>query len=251
MNCELKKIEGLIKDCEKDIVLDPKIKRIRLGILFSYLTILERKKERKELIDSYMDLGALLSESSSGEVYLSQNLEEALKVIKAYIKDSDIVQLVEQRDGMKYDFVSLKNVIFPYKKIMVESFNNICIAIELYGVLFKLIDNVRSSALFIQKSLESLLGLDLLSKCYDEYIIDNSKNRIINRKNKSIAEYNDNKKKAIETLYNFQSKGIISIDIYNCSKDMIDALFDYYINGLPKIPINNYVNVEGIELKKI
>lgn len=251
MNSELKKIEGLIKECEKDIELDSKVKRIRLGILFSYLTILERRKERKELTNNYMNLGALLSENSNGEVYLSQNLDESLRVIRNYIENSDIVRLVQERDGIKYDFVALKNVIFPYRKVMTESFNNIDIAIELYGILFKLVDNIRSSALFIQKSLESLVGIELLSKCYDEYILDNSKSRFLNRKNKSTTEYNFNKKQSIDALYELQRKGTISLDIYNCSKDMVNEIFDYYVNGLPKIAINNYVNIDGITLRKI
>ena len=231
--------------------MDPKVKRIRLGILFSYLTILERRKERKELTNNYMNLGALISENSNGEVYLSQNLEESLRVIRNYIEDSDIVRLVQERDGIKYDFVALKNVIFPYKKIMTKSFNNIDIAIELYGTLFKLVDNIRSSALFMQKSLESLVGIELLSKCYDEYITDNSKNRCLNRKNKSITEYNLNKKQSIDVLYELYKKGTISLDVYNYSMDMINELFDYYINGLPKIAINNYVDIDGMTLKKI
>lgn len=251
MNSELKKIEGLIEDCEKDLELDSKVKRIRLGILFSCLTVLERKNKRKELINNYMDLGAILSENSNGEVYLSQNLDESLRIIRNYIESSDIVRIVEERDGLKYDFTALKNVIFPYKKIMAESFSNIDLSIELYSILFKLIDNIRSSMLFIQKSLESLIGVSLLSKCHDEYVIDNSKNRQLNRKNKTVSEYNMNKKQAVEILDELQRKGIISSDIYNYSKDMINELFDYYIKGLPKIPINNYVNIEGITLKKI
>ncbi len=251
MDKKLEQINLEILKCNNDNTLNKEIKKIRLEILKTYVKSLESKNYSNELKNRYMDLGALLSENTKGEVFLDMDLEQALNKLKNYILNPKIINFLDSKNIKVYNFKELKNYLYLSSDIDTDTLKNISIAIDLYEMINSMIDNIRRNIYNISTSLDNIIGDGILNKCTEYYCHDKGKKMVLTRKAKTSNELKDSKEKAEQKLKELLNKGIISKDIYNYSIELIKEVFNYYLNGLPIVPINNYADLPGIAFNKI
>lgn len=204
-------------------------------ILDTYNDKIIQENRYNTAISKYIeDSREFINLSLDGYSFL-ENLYWDIVMLKKYILSSDVLVKLQEDGIVCYTFEETKKSIFDYADTHNIDITTLKKAIMLYDTALEIAEIKEDCVSMMAYNLGCIIGMSIMSKHSDECVIaipflDGDK---------SIKEYENNKEIAyqkIEQLY-FSEK-ILDDTAYSYVIEMINQVFNHYVNGIKSYSID-------------
>lgn len=242
-------VQEEIKRCEENKILNNEQKEIRLRILKTYIKVLQSKEEYQKLKISYREKCIQLNRKTEQSILLKADLEENIRELKEYIKNTSLVNLLDKNLIKSLDYINLKNVTYPYRKGKEHEYEVLSLAIDIYNLINAILENIMKRISTSKENLSKYINVELLEKCSRKEENNHGK-KTVKIKAKNIPEYMACRDIAYMKLDQMLEEDKINQLIYDCGMTIINEIFNYYIDGLDEITIAPASKKEKLFVKK-
>ncbi len=221
-----KNIENINND--NTLTNNQKITRIKIyQTLFN--TTIEETKYNNEMLKFIENANRMVS-ISNGNYQIENSLEYNKISLKGNILNSPLVKELEKLRIINFTTQDLKTIYSPkYEKEHNINLTETNLALNLYEEIELIEDILQKEMETISNNLGSLFNKDIFSNT-----------------NKTNEELKNNYESALTLINTSYSNGILDLQTKNITTELLNKLFNYYIDSNKKIPENilNYYKEE-------
>lgn len=191
---------------------------LNLKILESYVEIDKIQDEINNKMFNFITNANQLVELSEDDYQIEKTIKLNKISLKSYILDSPCCSSLQENSITNYSIEELKNFFVKYEKIYNEDLSKYYLALSLYEMLEeieKLVDKkIEREISEISNIFNGIRNIkNIISSEYEKLYFDS--------KNKIDTEYKNNK---------------INDKAYNLCIQLLNDIFNFYMNGYPNIP---------------
>lgn len=191
---------------------------LNLKILESYVEIDKIQDEINNKMFNFITNANQLVELSEDDYQIEKTIKSNKISLKSYILDSPCCSSLQENNITNYSIEELKNFFVKYEKIYNEDLSKYYLALSLYEMLEeieKLVDKkIEREISEISNIFNGIRNIkNIISSEYEKLYFDS--------KNKIDTEYKNNK---------------INDKAYNLCIQLLNDIFNFYMNGYPNIP---------------
>lgn len=218
-------------------------RNMRLNVFSTAMKKANRDQMYKTLVEKYNVLGKKLEELTNNQFVLDPNIIMSESRVRSYLANSKIAMYLQMKNIKSCNFEELK----AHNEMLAETDNSynpndIKVAIEFYETLENLAKVENKTIEDIAYGLVFTVGFEVMSQDDKILVIDNNQAKI-KSKERTIPTFEKNRVTALERLE--EKRFAIGEQAYTYALEMINEVFDYYING------NREISLEPQTEKKI
>lgn len=191
---------------------------LNLKILESYVEIDKIQDEINNKMFNFITNANQLVELSEDDYQIEKTIKLNKISLKSYILDSPCCSSLQENNITNYSVEELKNFFVKYEKIYNEDLSKYYLALSLYEMLEeieKLVDKK------IEREISEISNIFNDIRNIQNIVSDEYEKLYFDSKNKIDTEYKNNK---------------INDKAYNLCIQLLNDIFNFYINGYPNIP---------------
>jgi hypothetical protein len=205
----------------------------------TYIEVNNIENAYNELMRVYISNGFEIEDMTNGSFQVEHTLDWNESMLRGMLLESDLCKELEEKGIEDYSFTDLKAYASEYK--LTHDTSLIDKLIEQYEAPEKLGKLEEKYISRISSNLETVIGNNLVSKYNEKGIINNDGKTVIEKVDKTPEQLASNHKKALmkaEELY--VNEGELDRNSYMQTVNMINKLFDNYMHGPKKIPVEEF-----------
>lgn len=196
------------------------------------------EKIYNELLEIYMSKGFELEELTKNSFQLQETLESNEITLRHMIINSDECKELEKQNEF-FTLSDLKNFISEYS--IEHDTTLIQKVIEQYELTEQLNDLEEKNISKISYNLNKIIEDNIVLNKKQEFVSDNEGKLILKEIPKTIDQLKQDHKSALEKVEElFVNEGLIDRDSYMQLKTMVNKLFNIYIVGNKKLPVEEF-----------
>lgn len=191
---------------------------LNLKILESYVEIDKIQDEINNKMFNFITNANQLVELSEDDYQIEKTIKLNKISLKSYILDSPCCSSLQENNITNYSIEELKKIFVKYEKIYNEDLSKYYLALSLYEMLEeieKLVDKK------IEREISEISNIFNDIRNIQNIVSDEYEKLYFDSKNKIDTEYKNNK---------------INDKAYNLCIQLLNDIFNFYINGYPNIP---------------
>ena len=191
---------------------------LNLKILESYVEIDKIQDEINNKMFNFITNANQLVELSENDYQIEKTIKLNKISLKSYILDSPCCSSLQENNITNYSIEELKNFFVKYEKIYNEDLSKYYLALSLYEMLEeieKLVDKK------IEREINEISNIFNGIRNIKNIIFSEYEKLYFDSKNKINTEYKNNK---------------INDKAYNLCIQLLNDIFNFYMNGYPNIP---------------
>ena len=191
---------------------------LNLKILESYVEIDKIQDEINNKMFNFITNANQLVELSEDDYQIEKTIKSNKISLKSYILDSPCCSSLQENNITNYSIEELKNFFVKYEKIYNEDLSKYYLALSLYEMLEeieKLVDKK------IEREISEISNIFNGIRNIKNIVSDEYEKLYFDSKNKINTEYKNNK---------------INDMAYNLCIQLLNDIFNFYMNGYPNIP---------------
>ena len=191
---------------------------LNLKILESYVEIDKIQDEINNKMFNFITNANQLIELSEDDYQIEKTIKLNKISLKSYILDSPCCSSLQENNITNYSIEELKNFFVKYEKIYNEDLSKYYLALSLYEILEeieKLVDKK------IEREISEISNIFNDIRNIQNIVSDEYEKLYFDSKNKINTEYKNNK---------------INDMAYNLCIQLLNDIFNFYMNGYPNIP---------------
>lgn len=191
---------------------------LNVKILESYVEIDKIHDDINNKIFNFITKANELVELSDDDYQIERTLKLNKISLKGYVLDSDCCKNLNNNNITDYSIDELKNYLIQYEKLFNSNYSKYYLAISLYELI---------------EEIEKLVDIKINLEVQDlAELIPN----VVKIKNINSLEYEKLYIDLKNNLDNYLTSNKIDEKSYNLSIQILNDIFDFYINGYPNIP---------------